>query len=229
MTRKTLFASLAVLGLGAVSVTSAQAQVCIGFPAGQGQSSVALSSTFPQHADQFGVEGSVNAAGPLAVYGGYQRTTAREQAGAHANTFQAGAALEVTGSYAGPFAMELSACPTSAVSLTRTPGAEVWQVPVGMGFGTRIEMGPRGTLELMPYAVPQLVWTRAQIEEQAAPGLFDPLFGRPAAVVEREQTDLAIRTGVLLGAGRLYLGGEYSNVFNDGVGGVFGVKAGVRF
>ena len=228
MTGKTLFASLAVVGLGAFA-TAAEAQVCIGFPNQPAQAAVALSSNFPADADQFGVEGSMNLEGPLAVHAGYQRTTARGQAGGHANTFRAGAALEVTERYVGPFALHLSACPTVSASLTRMEGAEVWQVPLGVGIGGRIEAGPQGTLEFMPYAVPQLVWTRARVEQGVQPGLFDPLFGRQAAVAEREQTDLGLRTGVLVGAGRLYLGGEYSNVFNDGLGGTFGVKAGVRF
>jgi hypothetical protein len=219
---------VAVAGLG-IGTVEAEAQVCAGFPTMQGQTSVALTSSFPRDADRFGVEASANVAGPLALFGGYERTTAREQDGVHANTFTAGAALEVSDRFRGPIFLGLSACPVVSGSLTRMEGADVWQVPLGVGFGSRLELDPDGRLELLPYVVPQLVWTRVDFDGTPADGIFDPIFGRPDAVEDYEQTELGIRTGVMVGAGRFFVGGEFGNVFNDGVSGTFGVKAGVRF
>jgi hypothetical protein len=229
MRTKSLFATVAaVVGIG-VGATAADAQVCAGFPTLQGQSSIALSSSFPQDADRFGAEVSANTAGPLALFGAYQRTTSNVQDGQHANTYTAGAALEVADSFRGPFQLGLSACPVVSGSLTRMEGADVWQVPVGVGFGSRIELDPTGRLEVMPYVVPQLVWTRVDFDGAPTNGLFDPLFGRQDALDSRESTEFGLRTGVVVGAGRFFVGGEFNNIFDDGVGGTFGVKAGVRF
>lgn len=229
MTRNSLFVSMAAV-VGLVTVPAiASAQVCAGFPTAPTQSSLALSSAFPQNADQFGAEGSINLAGPAAVFAGYQRTTATAEGVGHANTFTAGGALEVSERYVGPWAMGLSACPVASVSLTRMDDAEMWRVPLGVGFGTRIEAGRQGTLELMPYVVPQIVWTRASFSEAHGTGILNPIFGSNATIQDREHTDFAVRTGVMMGAGRFFVGGEFNNVFNDETAGVFGVKAGVRF
>jgi hypothetical protein len=218
----------AVVGFG-VNATIADAQVCAGFPTLQREASVALSTNFPQGADQFGAEASANLDGPLAVFGGYQRTTSSAVEGQHSNTFTAGAALEVSDRFRGPFTLGLSACPVVSGSFTKMEGADVWRVPVGVGFGSRIELDPNGRLELMPYAVPQLVWTRVDFNGQPVDGLFGPIFGRQEAAVGQENVDLGIRTGVLVGAGRFFVGGEFNNVFDDGVGGTFGLKAGLKF
>lgn len=218
----------AVVGLG-VAASPADAQVCAGFPTLQGQTSVALSSSFPQDADRFGGEASANIAGPLAVFGAYERTTSRVQEGQHANTYTAGAALEVSDRFRGPFFLGLSACPVVQGSLTRLQGADVWQVPLGVGFGSRIELDPTGRLELMPYAVPQLVWTRVDFDGTPADGILGPVFGGPATLEDQERTDLGIRTGVMVGAGRFFLGGEFENVFDDELSGTFGLRAGLRF
>jgi hypothetical protein len=218
----------AVVGLG-VSATVADAQVCAGFPTLQREASVALSSNFPQGADQFGAEASANLDGPLAVFGGYQRTTSSVVEGQHSNTYTAGAALEVSDRFSGPFVLGLSACPVVSASFTKMEGADVWRVPVGVGFGSRIELDPNGRLELMPYAVPQLVWTRVSFDGPPVEGIFGPIFGRREAALGQENVDLGIRTGVLVGAGRFFVGGEFNNVFDDGIGGTFGLKAGLKF
>jgi hypothetical protein len=220
----------AVAGM-AVGATAVEAQVCAGFPTVQGQTSVALSSHFPREADQFGAEVSANLSGPLAVFGGYQRTTSNAQEGQHANTYTAGAALEVSDRFRGPLSLGLglSACPVVSASLTQMQNADVWQVPLGVGFGSRLELDPTGRLELMPYVVPQLVWTRVNFDGPPSDGIFRPIFGGPETLDNYEQTDLGIRTGVLVGAGRFFVGGEFTNVFDDGVSGTFGVKGGVRF
>jgi hypothetical protein len=230
MNTKSLFAVAAVVGLG-VSVTAAEAQVCAGFPTVQGQTSVALSSHFPSQADRFGAEVSANPAGPLAVFGGYQRTTSNTTEGENANTYTAGVALEVSDRFRGPLSLGLglSACPVASASLTQMQGADVWQVPLGVGFGSRLELDPTGRLEIMPYAVPQLVWTRVNFDGTPSDGIFRPIFGGPETLENYESTDLGIRTGVMVGAGRFFVGGEFENVFDDGVGGTFGVKAGLRF
>lgn len=207
----------------------AAAQVCAGFPTIDGQASLALLGTFPREADQFGAEGSVNLGGPAAVFGGFTRTTAHGAESENANTYSAGLALDVAQWFTGAFPLGLSACPVASASLTELRGAEVWRVPVGVGIGGQVVLGPPGTLELMPYVVPQLVWTRIDFTDPQSGGLLPGLFGPPDTLEDVEETQVGLRGGVLLGAGRFYFGGEATEVFGDDVSPVLGVKAGVRF
>lgn len=233
MTTKQWFATTAaVLGLTALPAV-AGAQVCAGFPTDNGQTSLSIAANFPENADQFGAELSANVPGPLAVFGGYTRTTLSDSTGQHANTFSAGAALDIGQQFQGAFPLALSACPVASANLTQLEGVDVWRVPVGVGLGGRIAVGPPGTLELMPFVMPQLVWTRVDYEENARSngGLFGSLFGSPDEPTpqDSEETNLALRSGLLLGAGRFYFGAEFNNILNDRVDPVLGVKAGVRF
>lgn len=194
---------------------TASAQVCAGFPTLDGQFSLAGVANFPDEVDEFGVEGSYNLAGPLALNAGYLRASVDE---ASANTFRVGAAFDIT-SMVGPQPAAISLCPVAsfdyitysdefdAVFGGETTGQAI---PVGLGFGTALPVG--ATSSLQPYIIPQVVFGRLKVGDESSDW----------------ENEFGLRGGANVTFGQFFVGAEVNKLFEDGSDAVFGIKGGIR-
>lgn len=219
MNRSVIGTLAVVAALGAAG--SAEAQICAGFPTMDRQFSFGAFMGFPEGADARGVEASYNAAGPLSVFGSFTVTSAEEDDDllggdeVDLETFEGGLAFEVPA--LGRSLGNVSACPVASFQYTDIEGlATVTSIPVGLGLGTSIPVST-GNTSIMPYVVPQVVFTRISADEGL--GLGDE---------SESETNFGVRGGALLGLGTLYLGGEVSHLFEDDSDPVFSIRAGIR-
>lgn len=218
-TRVSLLAAAAALTFAG----SASAQVCAGFPTLDGQFSLAGVANFPEDLDQFGVEGSFNLAGPLALNAAYLNTSGEGDGNDSANTFRGGVSFDVT-SLIGPAPATISLCPTAAFEYTTFDDVDgdvnFQSVPVGLGFGTSLPVGV--TSSLQPFVVPQVVFSRISADN----------------VDTDWESNFGIRGGANLTFGQFFIGGEINKLFVDedralsanltGDELTFGIKAGIR-
>lgn len=205
-TSVSLLAAVAALSLAG----TASAQVCAGFPTMDGQFSLAAVANFPEDIDEFGVEGSYNTAGPIALNAGYIRNSFGDDASA--NTFQVGVSFDVT-SLEGPAPAAISLCPTVQFGYTtysESDDATGYTVPVGLGFGTSLPLG--ATTQLQPYVIPQIVFGKLDVD-----GLDNDW-----------ENEFGLRAGANVTFGMFFVGGEVRKIFEEGNDAVFGVKAGIR-
>lgn len=215
------FAALAFAG-------TASAQVCNGFPTLDGQFSIGAFAQFPEDVNVFGVDGSYNIAGPLALNAGYQYSKVDFEGVESANTFKVGASFDVT-SLVGPQPATIQLCPTAELAYTSEDGDALMEIPVGLGFGASLPVS--ATASLQPYIVPAITFFRASADDVDA-------------VTENRFT---LRGGANVTFGQFFVGAEVRKLFGqddeesfltDGEGGevfplqgedlVFGVKAGIR-
>lgn len=210
-----LLAALATL----VMTTEAGAQICAGFPTTDRQFSFGGSLGFPEDLDQFGVEASYNASGPLAVFGGLTVTSLEDDVGdgESFDTYRIGAAFDLpaVGQALGPM---VSACPVVAFEWTDIEVGSITSIPLGFGLGASIPVGGGGTA-LMPYAVPQVVFSRFSADSD----LIDDVL-----VEDETETDFALRAGALFTFGQIFAGAEVNRIFEDFGETVFSVRAGLR-
>lgn len=186
---------------------TASAQICAGFPTMDGQASLAAVVNFPEDLDEFGVEGSYNLAGPLALNAGYLRTDAGD---ATANSFTGGASFDIT-SMVGPQPASISLCPVASFTYTNFgDDLSAYTVPVGLGFGTSLPIG--ATSQLQPYVIPQLVLGRLNLGGESSDW----------------ENDFGLRGGANVTFGQFFVGAEVNTLFVDGSDAVFGVKGGIR-
>lgn len=202
--------ALVIAALVVAPGADALAQACIGVPVGSGGFAVAGHVGFPEDATSVGVTGTANLTGPLSVQAGYERTTFDETDGIEIedafNTLHGGVAFEL------PVPMPtLSVCPIAGIGYTTFSteietfelGVDALSVPVGVGVGTTI---PAGVAALTLYAIPQLIYTRAEFEFSG--------FGETESETD-DSTDFATEAGVLLGVGRFWGGLTASKIFAD--------------
>jgi hypothetical protein len=194
--------------------STAQAQICAGFPTGDRGLYFGGRADFPDGGDSYGVEANYNASGPLGVYGGLDVVSA-DGGGDDQNIYRAGLAFEVAslGLMIGP---RVSACPVVEGRYASQEGlGNVLQVPIGLGLGANLGM------PLLPslagYVQPQLVITHFNPDEDL------PL------VEDETETDFGVKAGVMAGFGLISVGGEVQHVFVDGADPMFGVRVGLRF
>ncbi|HVG43121.1 MAG TPA: hypothetical protein VM890_00270 [Longimicrobium sp.] len=200
---------------------SASAQVCAGFPTNDGQGTIGALATFPSDFDQYGVEGSYNLTGPLAVNAGYIYSKGHDDDSVdeeddNLNTFRGGLALDLS-TFVGNLLPGISLCPNVRADYTTEDGVTLWQVPIGLGFGASLPVGGPD-MTLTPYVIPALVWTRADI----------------GGGIDDSETNFGIRGGADLSFDRFYLGGTVEWVdaphpFNGQTKAIFGVRAGFKF
>jgi hypothetical protein len=187
----------------ALSALPAAAQICAGFPTVDRQFTFGAELDFPSGASEWGVEASYNAAGPLTGFFGVDILTPD---GSDArDTYFAGVAL--TGLVPSE---TLSICPVVQVGFTDTPGGSMIRVPAGLGFGTTLYLSP--SIPLMPYVIPQVVYSRFSPDNGDSMGEFDG----------------AIRAGALISSGMFFAGAEVEFVFEEGADPLFGIRAGIR-
>lgn len=158
-----------------------QAQSCIGIPVADSHNAVMADIGFPQNGTSFGVGFRHNAVGPASVGASYSLTS-------YDNVDPKEHSVGVDASYELP-GLSFSACPTVGLSYSRMSESDasvsaLW-VPVGVGFGTSVELGP--TASLVPHVVPQWIWVRAKVdvageEFSDSDSLWGALFGATVAL-----------------------------------------------
>jgi hypothetical protein len=204
---KKTMSGLAAAAAALLLAGSAGAQICAGFPTADGQGSLSALANFPSGFDQYGVEGSYNPQGPLAVNAGFIYSTDDED---DLNTLRIGGALDLQ-SLLGAGLPGLSICPNVRADRTSDAGITLWQVPIGLGFGASVPVGSPD-MTLTPYVIPALVWQRFS-----------------AGGLDESETEFGVRGGADLSFDRFFLGGMVEWVNNSAQDAVFGVRAGIKF
>jgi hypothetical protein len=212
MKKTTLAAALVA---AATLAGSAQAQVCASFPTVDRGFSLGGRIDFPEGLDQFGVEASLNAAGPLSVFGGLNVISGDDDNGGDdsLDQFFAGIALEtpVLAQMLGPRA---SVCPQARFEYIDTDIGSFTSIPVGLGIGATYATSPAGPT-VSPYVIPQVVFLRADYENDA--------------VDNDSETQFGLRGGALVTFGMFFFGGEANYLGGDNSDTTLGIRAGVRF
>jgi hypothetical protein len=218
---RTLFS---VVALSTLAAAPAAAQVCNGFANAPGQLAVAASAHFPEELNSFGAEASYNFRNPLAVNAGYRNTTARGEAGGEAlHSLIGGVSAEFVALGRGS-ATPVSVCPSAQFAHSFTTGVKLYEVPLGVGFGTSIPLAGRG-VQLHPYVMPQLVFGRVDLD------VVDEVeFSSDWSSVAM------VRGGAMVSFDRFYVGGELMHAFDGdafaseagGNSTVFGLRIGFR-
>jgi hypothetical protein len=198
-----------MIGSALLVASPAAAQICAGFPTVDRQFSFGGSLDFPEGSDQWGVEASYNAQGPLSIFGGMDVNTPEGADDAN-DIFFLGVAMDLLSIDAGNGADALSVCPTGRIGYDSRSDRTIITIPIGVGIGTTLQVAP--SVPLMPYVVPQLVFQRS-----------DPTTGDTSS-----DTNFGIRAGALVGFGMIYVGPEVEHLFREGADPVFGIRAGIR-
>ncbi|WP_420125350.1 outer membrane beta-barrel protein [Longimicrobium sp.] len=197
--------------------STAQAQICAGFPTSDRGLYFGGRADFPENTDSYGVEANYNFSGPLGVYGGLNVLSADgdNDDEESEDEIYAGLAFEVAslGMMIGP---RVSACPVVEARVIDFEGLGTYtQIPIGFGIGAGlgIPMLPSASA----YVQPQLVITRVDFDDDLT-----------EAETETE-TDFGLKAGANVGFGIINVGGEVRHVFVDEADPVFGIRVGVRF
>jgi hypothetical protein len=191
------------------TANEAASQVCIGFPTARGQTAAALTLGFPAGGNDIGVEVGHHRQGGVSAFGGV--TLSRPDEGDGVTSIGAGAAFSVPELRAA-LPVGLFSCPVVSVAVATGGGAgadNVVSVPLGLGLGTIVPLGP--TMTLSPYAVPQIRWRSEGGETRT-----DPLVEAGAILVG-------------FAGPRIYVGGTINRIFVEEAASVFGIKAGLIF
>lgn len=188
---------------------TATAQVCNGFPTMDGQFSIAAVANFPEDIDEFGVQGSYNLAGPIAVHAGFLNSSFSES-DESVNTFIGGLSFDVT-SLIGPAPAAISLCPTAELQYTSEDDVTLMVVPVGLGFGTSLPLG--ATSQIQPFIVPQIVFGKVDVDDGEDSGW---------------ENEFGLRAGANVTFGMFFVGGEVRKIFEEDTDATFGIKAGIR-
>jgi hypothetical protein len=197
--------------------STAQAQICAGYPTSDRGLYFGGRADFPEDVDSYGVEANYNFSGPLGVYGGLNVLSedGDNEDEESEDEIYGGLAFEVAslGMMVGP---RVSACPVVEARFIDFEGLGSYlQIPIGFGIGAGlgIPMLPSASA----YVQPQLVITRLDFDDDLT-----------EAETETE-TDFGIKAGANVGFGIISVGGEVRHVFVDEADPVFGIRVGVRF
>ena len=186
------------------------AQACIGVPVAESQNAFTASVGFPENATSYGAAFRRNVEGPFSVGASYSLYSYKD-VDPKQHAFGVEADYELPG-------LSFSACPTVGLGYSRMSAdggtLTAFSVPVGVGFGTRIELSPSAAL--IPHVVPQWVWTRASIEVAGES-------------VSDNDSALAALFGATLALPRFYVGGQVTWVDRDNVDPTLTILAGLPF
>jgi hypothetical protein len=201
-----------------VLAPAAGAQICAGFPTADRQFSFGGGVSFPEGLDQFSIDASYNMMGPLSVFGGMTIIEEEQNVGdiRSDETFEIGAAFDVPalgGALGAGFGVPISACPLVSLQYTGAENGSLTRIPLGFGVGAGLPVGTGASL--LPYVIPQLVFSRYSFDGGVADG-------------STTETDFALRAGALIGFGMFYFGGEVGQVFGTGRDALFGIRGGFR-
>jgi hypothetical protein len=188
----------------ALSAADASAQACIGVPAAEGQNVIAGSLGFPTGLTIFGAEFHHNLEGnPFTLSGRFEHWNLDGQDGS-INFIGAGGTYDLTGAVAG-FPDELSFCVTGGLRFGREGGINMWEFPIGVGFGAVFPLGEPGEegITLIPFGVPAIYHARESGE----------FFGESFST---SSTDLDVILGATGLFGRFHATMDLQNVFRPG-------------
>jgi hypothetical protein len=153
------FAALAGAVALVFAAAPASAQVCAGMPTAPGQTSIGARASFPTGGTQFGIEAGRNWNNPLGVFVNLNLLMPEDDNEDNVAVIGGGFAYEV-GDFIPAVPAWLSICPLVAVAVT-TGDATRFDIPVGVGFGTRIAANG---FEILPFVIPQFVITRVSVD-----------------------------------------------------------------
>jgi hypothetical protein len=200
--------------------STAQAQICAGYPTGDRGMYFGARTDFPEDLDSYGVEANYNFSGPLGVYGGLNVISAEDEDEGEddesVDELYAGVAFEMAnlGLMVGP---RVSACLVGEVRNMSEEGVTYNEFPIGLGIGA--SLGVPG-VPVTGYVQPQLVISRIDID---------------ALNIDETDTSFGIKAGANVGFGLISIGGEVRHLFIDEEDlflrdeTTFGIRAGVRF
>ncbi|HEY0017210.1 MAG TPA: outer membrane beta-barrel protein [Longimicrobium sp.] len=202
--------------------STAQAQICAGYPTGDRGMYFGARADFPEDLDSYGVEANYNFSGPLGVYGGLNVISAEDEDEGEddednsEDELFAGVALETPslGLMVGP---RVSACLVGEVRNISDDEVSYNEFPIGLGIGA--SLGVPG-VPVSGYVQPQLVITRVSIED----------------LDSETETNFGVKAGANIGFGLITVGAEVRHLFIDDedlIGLVrdettFGIRAGIR-
>ncbi|HEX2208306.1 MAG TPA: hypothetical protein VHG93_11540 [Longimicrobium sp.] len=201
--------------------TTAQAQICAGYPTGDRGMYFGGRVDFPEDLNSYGVEANYNFSGPLGVYGGLNVISAEDDDDTgddddSQDELYAGVAFEMVnlGLMVGP---RVSACLVGEIRNISDDGVSYNEFPIGLGIGG--SLGVPG-IPVTGYVQPQLVITRVEVED----------------LDSETETNFGIKAGATIGFGLITVGGEVRHLFLDADDlmsiirdeTTFGIRAGIR-
>lgn len=199
--------------------STAQAQICAGYPTGDRGMYFGGRADFPEDLDSYGVEANYNFSGPLGVYGGLNVISAEDEVDEDDDSEDelfAGVAFEFAnlGLMIGP---RVSSCLVGEVRNISDDDVSYNEFPIGLGIGA--SLGVPG-IPVSGYVQPQLIITRVSVED----------------LDSETETNFGVKAGANIGFGLITVGGEVRHIFSDEddlIGIIrdettFGIRAGIR-
>lgn len=146
------------LTVGLAGPAVAHAQSCIGMPIASQKSAISVNAAFPEEAKTFGISGRMRLDGPISLGAGYSMTTIND-VDPKVHSFG------VDGAYELPVTQAAAICGVvgiehSSISDDGTKFSDL-TIPIGVGVGKSFPAGDNA--ELVPYAMPHLLWTRSSV------------------------------------------------------------------
>jgi hypothetical protein len=208
--KMTKFDVALAFGLVALAPLSAAAQTCAGVPLLHRQSVVSAGMSFPDNASGYGVAAASKLSDHFTLGANYTLTTFDSELGDVPSMNQVG----LSGAYefstpAAAGAPSLALCPVVGATYAKWDQLDVFSVPVGAALGVAVPVAD-GAVTLNPYAVPQVVWSRASTD-----GASD------------SNTDFGFSAGANAIFNKFLVGGALSKVGDSDV--VFGIQVGLTF
>jgi hypothetical protein len=195
----------------------AAAQICAGYPTIDRQFSFGGHIGFPEDASEWGTDVSYNFPGVLTLFGGLD-VNSFDDVEEEAETFHVGIAADsLIPRIAVTPTQRLSLCPVVESYFTDTEFTSIWEVPIGLGIGTTLQLTP--AIPLSPYVIPQLVIRFASGDDDLN-------------VDSQTETNFGLRGGLLTGFattfGLVFVGGEVNHLFVEGGNDpLFSIRAGI--
>jgi hypothetical protein len=196
-------------GFGAVALTAlsflatpAAAQLCTGVPMNVGQTNASLRAWMPEGSNTFELRGANKLAETVTIGATYSLTTADGLDALHS--------LGVDGALELPLNLPVGVCAVAGVSTNVNGDGRLIDVPLGVAFGGNLEVGDG--LSLVPFAIPQLMYTRIS-----------------GGGVSISNSDFGILGGANLIVNNLAFGFQVRRPFVDGAKTDFGVLIGMNF
>jgi|GEM_PF-2847015 len=136
----------------------ANAQNCIGLPIANQKAAASFTVAFPEDAKTFGFSGRMRLDGPLSLGASYSFTSID-------NVDPKTHSFGVSGSYDLPVTQSAAVCAVAGVEHSQITVSDIkfsdLAIPLGVGIGKSFAAG--NNAELVPFAMPHLLWIRSSI------------------------------------------------------------------
>lgn len=191
-----------------LSASAATAQACIGYPQGTTGAAVAGFS-FPEGATGYSLTGLVGSQRGFAfLQASFGIVAPDVEALESTKVASASFAFEVP-----PLAPEVSFCPVGGFSFSWVEDTNVWSVPFGVAVGGTIPLGRGGEAGLTPFAIPQFIYVREQLEG------FDA----------ESDVFVGVTAGATVNVGPFLVRGSMAKIFEQNLDAVFSVGVGAAW